>query len=134
MTASSALAALAFLLGGYRFSRYLGKKDKEKTVLGVPDGMDKEDVRRQANAVYLARDLINTPTNDMGPEQLEKAVRRLAKDYKADVSVTKGDQLLKHNFPMIHAVGRAGAEEPRLIDLVWGAKNAPKVTLVGKGV
>ncbi|MGH6763254.1 MAG: leucyl aminopeptidase family protein [Phyllobacterium sp.] len=129
-----ALTALAFLLGGYRFSRYLDKKDKEKTILALPEGVDEAEVQRQADAVYLARDLINTPTNDMGPEQLEKAVRRLAKDHKADLSVTRGDQLLKYNFPMIHAVGRAGADEPRLLDLVWGAKNAPKVTLVGKGV
>jgi len=70
----------------------------------------------------------------MGPEALEQAVRSLARSYKATVSVTKGDALLTRNFPMIHAVGRASAEAPRLIDLTWGPKSAPKVTLVGKGV
>jgi leucyl aminopeptidase len=84
--------------------------------------------------VFLTRDLINTPTNDMGPEAIEAAVRALAKRHKATVSVVKGDALLARNFPMIHAVGRASAEAPRLIDMRWGPKGAPKVTLVGKGV
>ncbi|MBZ9656715.1 leucyl aminopeptidase family protein [Phyllobacterium lublinensis] len=127
------LAALAFLLGGYKFDRYTSKDDADVT-LTVPDGADKADVMRQSRAVTLARDLINTPTNDMGPVALEAAVRAIGKQHKASVSVIKGDALLKNNFPMIHAVGRAGSEEPRLIDLEWGKKDAPKVTLVGKGV
>jgi leucyl aminopeptidase len=127
------LTALAFLLGGYKFTRYT-KKDEVDVTLTLPDGADKTDVKRVAKAVALARDLINTPTNDMGPEALEAAVRKVADEHKASVSVTKGDALLKKNFPMIHAVGRAGSEQPRLIDLEWGKKDAPKVTLVGKGV
>ena len=70
----------------------------------------------------------------MGPEQLEEAIRKIGKAHKAKVSVTKGDALLEDNFPMIHAVGRASADAPRLIDLTWGKKGDPKVTLVGKGV
>jgi leucyl aminopeptidase len=89
---------------------------------------------RQVDAVYLVRDLVNTPTNDMGPDDLETAVRTLAKKHKASVAVVKGDELLAQNFPMIHAVGRAADQAPRLIDLTWGPKGAPKVTLVGKGV
>jgi leucyl aminopeptidase len=127
------LTALAFLLGGYKFTRYT-KKDDVDVTLTLPDGADKTDVKRVAKAVALARDLINTPTNDMGPEALEAAVRKVADEHKASVSVIRGDGLLKKNFPMIHAVGRAGSEEPRLIDLEWGKKDAPKVTLVGKGV
>jgi leucyl aminopeptidase len=127
------LTALAFLLGGYKFTRYT-KKDDVDVALTLPDGADKADVKRLAKAVTLARDLINTPTNDMGPEALEAAVRKVGEEHKASVSVIKGDALLKKNFPMIHAVGRAGSEEPRLIDLEWGKKDAPKVTLVGKGV
>jgi len=127
------LTALAFLLGGYRFSRYT-KNESVDVTLTLPDGADKADVKRLAKAVTLARDLINTPTNDMGPEALEAAVRKVGDDHKASVSVIKGDALLKKNFPMIHAVGRAGSEEPRLIDLQWGKKDAPKLTLVGKGV
>ncbi|MEP7453245.1 leucyl aminopeptidase family protein [Phyllobacterium sp. SB3] len=127
------LTALGFLLGGYKFTRYT-KKDKTSVSLTLPEGADKADVKRLAKAVTLARDLINTPTNDMGPVALESAVRQVADDHKASVNVIKGDALLKKNFPMIHAVGRAGSEEPRLIDLQWGKKDAPKVTLVGKGV
>lgn len=127
------LTALAFLLGGYKFTRYT-KKDDVDVTLTLPEGADKADVKRLAKAVALARDLINTPTNDMGPVALEAAVRKVGEEHKASVDTIKGDALLKKNFPMIHAVGRAGAEEPRLIDLQWGKKDAPKVTLVGKGV
>lgn len=127
------LAALAFLLGGYKFTRYTKKDDAEVT-LSMPKGADETDVKRLAKAVMLARDLINTPTNDMGPVALEAAVRNVAEEHKATLSVIKGDDLLKKNFPIIHAVGRAGSQEPRLIDFAWGKKNAPKVTLVGKGV
>lgn len=127
------LVALGFLLGGYKFTRYTKKDDVEVT-LTLPDGADKADVKRLARAVTLARDLINTPTNDMGPDALEAAVRKVGDEHKASVSVVKGDALLSKNFPMIHAVGRAGSEEPRLIDLEWGKKDAPKVILVGKGV
>src|SRR5690606_25648422 len=78
--------------------------------------------------------LINTPTNDMGPDALEEAVRALGAHYKAKVSVIAGDDLLKQNFPLIHTVGRASAEAPRLIELRWGRKGHKRVTLVGKGV
>ena len=127
------LSALALVLGGYVFTRY-GKKAGKALRFALPAGADADRVGRVAAGVFLVRDLVNTPTSDMGPEALEKAVRVLAKRHKADVSVTKGDDLIKKNFPMIHAVGRASAEAPRLIDLTWGQKGAPKVTLVGKGV
>jgi len=78
--------------------------------------------------------MINTPTNDMGPSELEAAMRKLAERFKAVVRVTRGDDLLKKNFPMIHAVGRASASAPRLLDMQWGRAKDPKVTLVGKGV
>ena len=100
----------------------------------MPKGADAAHVERVSHAVFLTRDLINTPTNDMGPDALEEAVHRLARSHKAKVSVVRGDALIKQNFPMIHAVGRASAEAPRLIDMVWGDKDAPRVTLVGKGV
>ncbi|MGB3539676.1 MAG: leucyl aminopeptidase family protein [Mesorhizobium sp.] len=131
--ARSDLAALALRLGGYRFTRY-GKRHVSNLRFALPAGADAGHIGRVADGVFLARDLVNTPTNDMGPDALEKVVRELARAHKADVSVTKGDDLQKKNFPMIHAVGRASAEAPRLIDLTWGPKKAPKVTLVGKGV
>ncbi|RWO46417.1 leucyl aminopeptidase family protein [Mesorhizobium sp.] len=127
------IAAIALALGGYVFTRY-GKKPGRTLLFSLPPGAEAAYVRRIADGVFLTRDLVNTPTSDMGPDELEKAVRTLAGTYKAEVSVTRGDDLLKNNFPMIHAVGRASVGAPRLIDLIWGPENAPKVTLVGKGV
>lgn len=127
------LSTLGVVLGGYVFTRY-GKKPGKDIRLAVPAGADIARLRRTAEAVSLTRDLVNTPTNDMGPDELEQAVRALARGHKARVAVVKGDELLAKNFPMIHAVGRASAKAPRLIDMIWGEKSAPKVTLVGKGV
>ena len=79
----------------------------------------------------MTRDLVNIPANDMGPDTLEGAVRDLAQKHGANVTSIIGDQLLRQNFPMIHAVGRASDIAPRLVDLQWGAKSAKKVTLVG---
>ncbi|MER9891251.1 leucyl aminopeptidase family protein [Mesorhizobium sp. M0119] len=127
------LTALAVALGGYAFTRY-GKKPGKTLRLALPAGIDAARIRRLADGVFLARDLVNTPTSDMGPGQLEKATRTLAATHKAEISVTKGDDLLTANFPMIHAVGRASVDAPRLIDMIWGPNNAPRITLVGKGV
>ncbi|CAG0988913.1 MAG: leucyl aminopeptidase family protein [Rhizobiaceae bacterium] len=127
------LAVLGLLLGGYVFTRY-GKKDGPAIRFVVPAGIDRARVERIAQGVFLARDLVNTPTNDMGPDALEAATRDLAGRHGAEVSSTVGDALLAANFPMVHAVGRASATAPRLIDMRWGAPDAPKVTLVGKGV
>ena len=127
------LAALAFALGAYRFTRY--RKGEDRNVrLVVPDGVDAADLTRMVEAVTLARDLVNTPANDMGPQELEDAARALAKQHGASASCVTGDDLLKENFPLIHAVGRASSRAPRLIDLRWGDAKHPKVTLVGKGV
>jgi leucyl aminopeptidase len=129
------LAALAFALGAYRFTRY--RKGRDKAVrLVLPDGVDGEDLSRIADGVALARNLINTPANDMGPAELEGAARALAKQHGAKVRAVVGDALLKERFPLIHAVGRAAepSRAPRLIDLRWGNASHPKVTLVGKGV
>lgn len=127
------LACLGALLGGYAFTRY-GKKVTPAIRLAVPPGVDPNRVNTIASGIFLARDLVNTPASDMGPAALEKAARRLAQSNDAVVAVTSGEQLLASNFPMIHAVGRAGEEAPRLIDLTWGRTDAPKITLVGKGV
>ena len=127
------LSALGMVLGSYQFTRY-GKKSGPRIRLGAPAGADARRIRDLVDGVFLTRDLVNTPTNDMGPDELEQAVRRMAKAHKAKVSVTAGDELISRNFPMIHAVGRASDKVPRLIDMVWGRQDAPKVTLVGKGV
>ena len=102
--------------------------------LELPDGVDGADLSRIVEAVTLARDLVNTPANDLGPSELEAAARALAARHGASVRAIVGEALLAENFPLIHAVGRAAAREPRLIDLRWGDPAAPKVTLVGKGV
>jgi leucyl aminopeptidase len=127
------LTALAWALGAYRFDRYR-KNAGADCRLVTPDGADGPEVRLIADGVALARDLINTPSNDMGPDELEAAAAKLARHHKAKFAVTKGNELLKRNFPMIHAVGRASTRAPRLIDMVWGRTGDPKVTLVGKGV
>ena len=125
-------AVLAWLLGTYAFTRYKSSNKKAPRLL-LPAGVDGEEISRVAQAIFLARDLINTPANDMGPDELVKAARALAAAHGAKVSVIKG-AALKKDFPLIEAVGRGSARPPCLIDLRWGTANAPRVTLVGKGV
>ena len=127
------LAVLAFALGSYRFSRYR-KSDAADVRLVPPDGIDAADTTRMADAAALARDLINTPANDMGPEELALAAQHLANRFDANFNCIVGDDLTRQNFPLIHAVGMASSRAPRLIDLTWGDPAHPKVTLVGKGV
>jgi leucyl aminopeptidase len=127
------LAALALALGAYRFTRYR-KTEQRRIKLDLPQSIDREDLDRIVEAVTLARDLINTPANDMGPAELEEAARKLAARHGAALRTIVGDDLLTANFPLIHAVGRAAARAPRLIDLQWGEADHPRVTLVGKGV
>lgn len=125
--------SLGYGLGSYRFDRYKSEKTEIPTLM-IPSDADATDIRRQLAGVFLARDLINMPTNDMGPAALEEAFRALGAHYKAEVSVIAGDDLLKENFPLIHTVGRASAQAPRLLEMRWGKKGHRKITLVGKGV
>ena len=126
------LATLGFRLGAYRFDRY--RKPKAGPTLVDPAGVDAAEVNRLTQAAFLARDLVNTPPNDLGPDAFERDIRSFAAGHKMKVDAIVGDDLLTRNFPMIHAVGRAAAEAPRLLDLRWGKAGDPKVTLVGKGV
>ncbi|MFN5449921.1 leucyl aminopeptidase family protein, partial [Bradyrhizobium sp.] len=127
------LAALAFALGSYRFGRYR-KAESPEVRLVPPDGVAAAELDRLADAASLARDLVNTPSNDMGPEDLEAAAKQVAERFGARFTSIIGDDLLQQNFPLIHAVGRASTRAPRLIELIWGDPAHPKVTLVGKGV
>src|SRR3954469_18633346 len=127
------LATLAFALGSYRFSRY--RKSEMPDVRLVPsDGVDVAAISRMADATTLARDLINTPSNDMGPEELALAAQQLAERFGAGFNCIVGEDLRRQNFPLVHAVGMASPRAPRLIDLTWGDPADPKITLVGKGV
>ncbi len=130
------LAAVAWGLGAYRFRRYKSangeRSARPQLELSPAAGLARAEAA--VDATWLGRDLINTPAGDMGPEELEQAVRRLAARHGAEVSSIVGEALLAENLPMIHAVGRASQRPPRLIDLTWGSATAPRVTLVGKGI
>ncbi len=127
-------AAVAIGLGAWRFERYRSKKGKAAPKIVWPQGADKARVTATVESICLARDLITTPSSDMGPAELAAAAQGLARKHKAKVRVIVGDDLLRQNYPMVHAVGRASSRAPRLIDLRWGRDRDPKVTLVGKGV
>ena len=128
------LAVLGWLLEAYDFSRYRRTPEPAASLV-CPKDLDRDGLIREAEAVYLARDLINTPASDLGPRELEAAVRAVAKQHGARVAGISGKTLMV-GFPMIDTVGKAAAPEraPRLIDVRWGPQRAPAVTLIGKGV
>ena len=127
--------ALAFALGSYRFDRYK-KKGETHPRLVAAEGVDVAQVRSIAHACALARDMVNTPPNDMGPLQIETIAREIAEQFGATITVTTGEGLLEANYPAVHAVGRAAVPErgPRMIEIQWGEAGKPLVALVGKGV
>ena len=124
---------LGWALGAYQFTRYKAPK-RAMARLALDPACDAGRIQRQIEAVALARDLINTPAEDMMPEHLAGAAQALGGEFGATVEQIVGDELLTCNFPVIHAVGRASAHPPRLLDLRWGDPAYPRVTLVGKGV
>ncbi|MFC5067515.1 leucyl aminopeptidase family protein [Flaviflagellibacter deserti] len=127
------LTALGFLLGHYKFDRYKSAETKAAKLV-LPESVDGAEVTRLAEGVKLARDLVNTPSNDMGPDELEAVARELADRHGAlFATAVKGEELARE-FPLIHAVGCSSPRAPRLIDFCWGDDAHPKVTLVGKGV
>ncbi|GAB5368522.1 hypothetical protein AAMO2058_001326400 [Amorphochlora amoebiformis] len=136
-SAQATEAAIAWGLGSYKFSRMksVEEKKEEKSPAGLvwPEGADRDKVKAIVEGMFLARDLINTPANFMGPEELEQEARNVASIHGAEINVISGSELVS-DYPMIDAVGRASNRSPRLVDIRWGDKNAPKVTLVGKGV
>jgi leucyl aminopeptidase len=136
--ASPHLAAVAWGLGAYRFRRYKSQPPERLPSLKLPADVDRGAVLNEVEAVWAGRDLINTPASDLGPAELEAAVRDLGRLYSATVTSIVGDDLLAQGLRMIHAVGRANPRAPRLIDLRWqkpgGRADAPAITLVGKGI
>ncbi len=126
-------AALGWALAAYHFGRYKKSTVKPRNLFW-PQSADRKAVIAALDATSLVRDLINTPAGDLGPSELATEARTLARKHGAKAKLVIGDQLLKMNYPAIHAVGRAATDEPRFIDLTWGKPGAPKITLVGKGV
>ncbi len=127
------LAALGFLLARYRYARFKSDSTPGPSLV-APAGVDAGRIERIAAAVAFGRDLINAPANVLGPQAFEQAAVRLAEGFDASVRIVRGDDLIAGNFPLVHAVGRAAAEPPRIVDFLWGREGAPRVTLVGKGV
>ena len=129
-------AALAWAQGTYQFDRYQNEDDVGNGIakLCLPETADPAAIKGAIKGGFLARDLINTPASDMGPEELADAAVELAKEFDGTCEVTVSDDLLAANYPAIHAVGRASARAPRLIDLRWGPEDGRRLTLVGKGV
>ncbi len=126
------IVALAWLLEAYAYDPFRPAKSA-RAALVCPAGVDRALVLRMAETVHQVRDLVNTPANLLGPDELEATVKATARAHGARVAVTRGAALAR-NFPLIHVVGQASPRAPRLIDLTWGNPRHPKVTLVGKGV
>jgi len=125
--------AVSWALSAYQFTRY---KEPTNTPanLAVEDAALLAEIQDTAEAIYLTRDLINTPAGDMMPQHLAEIMLAMATTHQGTFSEIVGDELLTQNYPMIHAVGRASVHEPRLLELCWGDKSAPAITLVGKGI
>jgi leucyl aminopeptidase len=127
------LQLLGWGLGAYHFDRYKNA-EREPAELLIPAGHDAAAIGNQVAAATLVRDLVNTPADDMDPEALALEAAQVADTHHAECRVVVGDELLKAGYGAIHAVGRAATVAPRLIDVTWGDPEAPRVTLVGKGV
>jgi leucyl aminopeptidase len=125
---------LGWLLGSYRFAHYKKKPARPFATLVAPAGIQAKKVEQMAECLCFARDLINTPANDLGPEELAAACKQTAHAYKAQYNEIVGDDLIKKNYPAIYEVGKASTRAPRLLDMRWGNPKHPKITLVGKGV
>ncbi|MDX2236735.1 MAG: leucyl aminopeptidase family protein [Hyphomonadaceae bacterium] len=130
---AAGMVAVAWGLGAYAYQRYRARK-RPAPRLVMPEGADAGEALRLVDAAWLVRDLVNTPAGDMGPDALHAEAERVARDNQAGFEAIVGDALLKENYPLIHAVGRAAAQAPRLLRLTWGLSDAPIVALVGKGV
>jgi leucyl aminopeptidase len=129
------MLAFGWAIGAYKFSRYKSKgRASARPLLVWPEDADRGHTTRVARGLFLARDLVNTPANEMGPAELAQAAAGLAADNGARCAVIEGRDLIERNYPMIWAVGAGSSRAPRLIDMRWGEAHHPRVTLVGKGV
>lgn len=126
-------ACIGWGLAAYQFDRYK-KSTKENPTLLWPAKANQDEAVATIQSISLIRNLINTPPNDLGTDELAEAAKKVAKTHKAKIKIIKDGDLLKQNFPMIYAVGKASPRRPQLVDMTWGKKTNPKITLVGKGV
>jgi leucyl aminopeptidase len=129
-------AALGWAFGCYRYDRYRTTKAESKThsTLVWPKNVDRDAVLRAQHATALGRDLITTPAGDLGPAELAEQATIVARSLGAEVKTIVGEDLLEENYPAIYAVGKGSPRAPRLVDIRWGNPDAPKLSLVGKGV
>lgn len=130
---SITLAQTAWGLGAYRFETYL-KETTQFPVLVLEPAAPISEIKSLSAATTLCRDLINTPAGDLGPVALQQAAIDLANEFGAEVTTTIGEALLQENYPMIHAVGRAAHEDPRLVEFEWGDPSHPRLAIIGKGI
>ena len=133
LAADEYAAALSWELGSYVFDAYK-RSAREAATLVLPVSSGARRGLLEATTIGAVRDLINTPAEHLGPAELAQAVQTAASAHGARFRQVVGEDLLKQNFPAIHAVGRAAARAPRLIELNWGNPRHPRLTLVGKGV
>lgn len=118
--------------GAYRFQKYLSEVSLPPKLF-VPDG-EADELSREAEAIRILRDMVNTPAADMGPAAIQGEISQMAEAFGASLSVITGDALLDENYPMVHAVGRAAEAEPRIMELSWGEESHLELAIVGKGV
>lgn len=130
---SPAQTAVGWGLGAYKFDRYLPDAYVPARLVLDPDHRPSE-TTALVNAIHFGRDLVNTPAGDMGPEALHQAATDLAERHGATVEAVIGEELLEQNYPMIHAVGRAAHQPPRLVEIKWGDPSHPKLAVIGKGI
>ncbi len=126
--------ALSFALGAYQFTRYRPKGQRALARLAIDSEAERVELMRVVAAVYLARDYVNTPTEDLGPGHLQDEIERLATLHGGKVQSSVGAELLRDNYPAIHAVGRASHRAPRLLEMLWGRESDPRIAILGKGV
>lgn len=130
---NSAWIAAGWSDGTYRFERYLAESDAPPRLV-LPSDVDVSALRREAEAVSKLRDMVNTPAADMGPSSIQSEISAMAEAFGATLETVIGDALLEQNYPMVHAVGRAAEDAPRIMELSWGEESAPELAIVGKGV
>ena len=125
--------ALAALLAQYRYRKFRKRRSPTAKII-PPRGVDPKPVETIASAEFLIRDIINAPASDLGPDALDDMFTNLAAVFGANLATIRDPEHVQTEFPLLHAVGKASAEPPRMLDLTWGDADRPQVTVIGKGI